>query len=54
VTKDIRLQSNLVACEELNHNNKFKAGGVGFRVRDVFQGVEIDRTRDVECKVLFV
>jgi hypothetical protein len=25
----------------------FKAGGVGFQVRDVFQGVEIDGTCDV-------
>jgi hypothetical protein len=28
-------------------NGNFKAGGVGFKVRDVFQAVEIDGTRDV-------
>jgi hypothetical protein len=34
-------------CKKAFQNGNFKAGGVGFKVRVVFQGVEIDGTRDV-------
>jgi hypothetical protein len=52
MTKDIRLQSNLVACEELNHNTHATLRNRSYKIRNTrnlcfysisHEGLNIDR-----------